>query len=488
MYKIAEILLESAVKKLKKIASEAKGRDEKKYLDALSTLSFLEYTYNQDYVDEFIENEIICYAKNFSKNHQHDEKKNIILFYDGFGFDTRGLIQTYLTALAKLKYKIIYVTTSKNENEQPEVISILKETDCKIYHCENSKQDKRLSQLREIISKENFDAAFLYTSTWDIAGIIAFTDLKGICKRYLINLTDHAFWPGLQSFDYCIEFRDYGASVSKYYRGIPQERLLKLPYYPIINKNVKFLGFPDSFKNKKVIFSGGNLYKTIDSNNTYYKLVEHIINNHSDVVFLYAGFGDSRRMNELIKKYPRQVFFINERKDLFEVLKHSYLYLNTYPIGGALMLQYAALASCVPVTLKLKFDDDASGILRNEDKLGEIFTDFNEVCKEIDKLINNEEYLNEKRGLLSGMVISPEEFSEILNEYIQNPVSPYLENELKKIDTLYYRKVYKNNFKITDVADTVWLKDTPEINKYFLHLLPFKIYSKIMRTIKGAKY
>ena len=43
----------------------------------------------------------------------------------------------------------------------------------------------------------------------------------GHMKRYQVNLTDHAFWLGTYAFDYCLEFLDFGAIVSREYRHIP---------------------------------------------------------------------------------------------------------------------------------------------------------------------------------------------------------------------------------------------------------------------------
>lgn len=60
-------------------------------------------------------------------------------------------------------------------------------------------------------------------------------------------MTDHAFWLGRFAFDYCIEFRVYGYNISIQKRKIEKEKILMLPYYPVIRKE-KYQGlpFPDS--------------------------------------------------------------------------------------------------------------------------------------------------------------------------------------------------------------------------------------------------
>jgi len=71
------------------------------------------------------------------------------------------------------------------------------------------------------------DVGFLCTTPWDISAILAFMQMSGKMKRYQINLTDHAFWLGRQAFDFCLEFRDFGANVSRIHRNIPMRKILK---------------------------------------------------------------------------------------------------------------------------------------------------------------------------------------------------------------------------------------------------------------------
>ena len=81
---------------------------------------------------------------------------------------------------------------------------------------------------------------------------------------------------------------------------------------------------------------------------------------------------------------------------MVSLLGHCYLYLNTYPISGGLMLQYAAKAKCIPITLKREWDDDSGGALINEEILGETFTEFDDICREIDHLLEDKNYWKAK--------------------------------------------------------------------------------------------
>ena len=76
---------------------------------------------------------------------------------------------------------------------------------------------------------------------------------------------DHAFWLGRNAFDYCLEFRDFGANLSRQYRHIPIQKLLKQPYYPLADPTIPYGGLPfERADGDFVIFSGGTLYKTLD--------------------------------------------------------------------------------------------------------------------------------------------------------------------------------------------------------------------------------
>jgi hypothetical protein len=61
---------------------------------------------------------------------------------------------------------------------------------------------------------------------------------------------------------------------------------------------------------KKIIFSGGSLYKTLGGNNKYYSMIDSILKKYTNTIFLYAGTGDSTKINELMKKMARASFII----------------------------------------------------------------------------------------------------------------------------------------------------------------------------------
>lgn len=464
--------------KLGRIAEKAYGnRNIELLLESLSSRAHLQYTINQVYKDDFIDGMVKKISKLNNENLRHIKDDKTVLFYDGFGSDTRGLAYIYLKALKKLGFNITYISEAIDSNKQPVISNLL--NDKKVYYKPKKESQKdKLNRLREIFNNESFSYALFYSSPWDIVGNIAFYELKDKCTRYLINLTDHAFWVGRNACDYVIEFRNYGASISYYERYIDKDKLLLLPYYPIVDNISEFKGFPFKTENKKVIYSGGSLYKTIDSNKTYYKLVEKIINRHEDVIFYYTGSGNNKFIKELVSKYPNQIYFEKERIDLLEAMKRSYLYLNTYPISGGLMLQYAAIAGCIPITLKRQWDDDASGLLLNESELNEMFIDENELLNEIDMLVKDDKYYKEKKELLNKSVITEQAFTDALSTILTNPKEKVIK-DIEYVDTKLYRENYLESVDNNELYYSIINKENIKLIKYFPFVFIYRLLKKV---------
>ena len=108
------------------------------------------------------------------------------------------------------------------------------------------------------------------------------------------------------------------------------------------------------------------------------------------------------------------------------------------------------------MTLRREWDDDACGILKNEKDLGEIFTDFDLICREIDMLIEDDKYLEHKRKKLNGQVITEQEFNLRLKTILENPSQIIMKNVLK-VDTHRFLQTYKENITLESAA--IWMID-----------------------------
>lgn len=417
-------------------------------------LSDLLYNYNQYYFDAELEDYLRLLVKKVEafKNDVDvpniTTDKKIVVFYDCFGLDIRGLANIYLDALIRQGYYVVYITYASAKNNIPTVEKILSAGANRMLFLPLANNLVKYQLLSACLHKIKPEYAFLYTYPNDVSGIMAFMNYTGQGKRYLVNLTDHAFWLGVNAFDYCLEFRDYGASISSQYRGIPYEKLLCQPYYPYVDYSRTFEGFPFSKeKDDFVIFSGGRLCKTIDSTNSYYKLLEYVLDRYTNVKLWYAGYGndsDSSNLKKLIAMYPNRVFWTGERKDLFQLLQHVDIYFNTFPIAGGLMTQYAAMAGKVPLTL-IDDTEEFTGLLLNQEQCGVGFSTIESFIAEFDRLISDKVYLQFKNDLMKKSVISAENFSDNLklimeNDYSAFPVSIY------KINVDKFLQNYAENF------------------------------------------
>lgn len=406
------------------------------------------YNYNQYYADEELEAYLkqVLSAISGDGISAYSSDGNSVLFYDGFGLDNRGLARIYLQALGKLGLRIIYAVPIFAQNKIPLITSDLEQYNSVMYFIPVDTHIHKYKALCQIIEKEHPSKAFLYIYPHDVSGIMAFERYEGFMERYQINLTDHAFWLGKYALDFCLEFRDYGASLSRDYRKISADKLLIQPYYPVVNKKTEFQGYP--FKRDDgdvVIFSGGSIYKTIDEDHTYYKILEYIINSYPQVKVWYAGYdADSddenySLMRALLKKYPRQFFATEERADLMQILENVDLYFNTFPVSGGLMTQYAAAAGKIPLTYK----DDLTGILFNANKLNVVFFTEEELKKEFDRLITDGDYRHQKGDIMRQAVINEESFADNLHLILTEHKSKYrikfevIDDKNSKKDYLY---------------------------------------------------
>lgn len=429
------------------------------YYKAICYIKFLSnfyYQINYKFTDDFLEKvlEDISY-KLLGENVLCNTRKDTIIFYDNFGLSERGLASIYVNSLIELGYNIIYILHDYAAD---------KDIIIKRYSTYNNVTfeiipkfiiTNRMEYLSKLIVKYNPGHIFIYTTPDDVEGIGTISTIKGDVKRYLIDLTDHAFWLGKCAADYIIGFRNYGYNIALQYRNIESEKLLILPYYPEKRKYCSYEGMPFG-EDKPFVFSGGSVYK-IEGSAVYEKIVEHILDNYPEIYFVYAGNGESEKLDKLEEKYNGRLVHISERRDLDEVLQHAKVYLATYPESGGLMVQYALLNKCIPLDLcaqKGGITDPHTWLL-NSDEIDFVFYSVDELCKEFDELMNNEEYYETKREGLDKFVISEAEFTEQLHSIIKNQQTVYV-GVREEIDISQYLKLYRERISYDKYCEIIY--------------------------------
>lgn len=469
--------------KLKKIIRSGSKNIEKK-MAAVSAYAALSYEWNQFYTDDEIEAAACSlserlFGRNDDWKQNWESNENAVLFYDGFGLDTRGLATIYAKALVKLRYNVIWVTTEKARGKIPTIEGLLGQGKAEIVYI--NRDDSHVNHakaLNEQFKKYKPARAFFYTKPDDVSAAAVFYRYSDCVTRYQINLTDHAYWLGLYAFDYCIEFRDYGAGISRAMRGIPQEKIVILPFYPFFDSNVAFQGMPKEADGKKILFSGGSLYKTMGGDNKFYKMVASVLKDNEDTVFLYAGSGDDSELKKLAKQFKDRVIHIQERKDLFALMERVAVYLNTYPMVGGLMTQYAAMAGKPPIILNDAGKQEASGLLINQESADIEFSTMGEAVAEINKLLRNKDYSEKRAEEIKKRVISEKDFTANLSSIMEGKAEKrYAECP----DTEGFRHEYIGRFNKKSILNSIACKKNKSLISSFPEAFIAKFIAKAVR-------
>ena len=464
--------IESVVGKLKSIAGASIRKENyRKALDAITAASFILEEYNQYYVDEELEGFVKDIAgKLVTPSYKKEEgDPSTILFYDSFGFDVRALALVYMHALADLGYKVIYITKVESKDSQPELHEAVKDGNVIWNYVSYDNREQEVRDIAALFGQYKPAKAILYSTPDDAAAMTVFYAYEGITERFKINLTDHAFWLGHDVFDYNLEFRNYGACVSVQYRGVPEEKEIIMPFYPY-HRPRDFQGLPFDLEGKKMVFSGGSVYKTLgDPANR-------------DLIFLYAGTGDDSEIVKLQKKFPGRVYRIDERTDLFELMEHCTFYLNTFPFIGGLMMQFAVDAKKVPLTLKKEgVSDENKEILIHQDLVE--YDDVDSLVKEADRLLDDEDYRIKRGEELKADLISPEDFANELNNALNEHRTKY-EVQIKDTDTTEFRKQYIIRFSEKTFRQVIASGNKKTLIGDFPGLFVKKVYNKVVKKEK----
>lgn len=482
---------EQMVRRLRAIASRAFSEGKVSLaLQAISANASLSYEYNQWYTDDEAEQLLTRIAAQLpaSSLRCEDMQQRTVLFYDSFGLDTRGLALIYLQALVSLGYHVIYVTYENARGHQPQVQKELQGHDITFAYLSRRRDQMQLTkQIVAVFEQERPANAFFYCMPDDVQACVAFAHYAGIVTRYQINLTDHAFWLGKCAFDYCVEFRDYGARVSIDYRGIRPEQLVVLPYYPYADLTMPFAGFPFPRGDRKVVFSGGSLYKTMDEERSYYKMIDALLTREQEAVFLYAGAGDDSGLRWLQERHDGRVVHIAERRDLLQLMEQVDLYINTYPMIGGLMTQYAARAGIPPLTLQHTEGETLDGLLFGYADLKLEFQTPEKLLDEAHHLLSDAAYAAAVSARIKQCVISPERFAEnvrlLLTEHRTEFAYHYA-----PIDTTAFTQDYVTRLSPYACADVLASRNNSGLWRYFPRLFlkgaGHKIVKKLQRACK----
>lgn len=439
------------------IKAYKQGKEEKCY-ELIKTAATTAYTFNQFFFDSKLE---ILLKKNTELIHKTSINKDTttsltskkrIVFFDTNGLDNRGLTQQYIRAFFSLNYSVLYIYIDGNEDattNNPKTIEEIKNySDSKIaVFSKKQKYTEKIKKIIQIVKEFNADYIFSHLMPWDVVSLAVIYIFRNI-KSYNINLTDEAFWLGASFFDYNIEFRNYGYTISLEKRLFKPEQLLYLPYYPIIPLyQEEFKGFPSNIPPHSIkIFTGGNFYKIFDKENSFFKLMDRILQNNENAIILIAGNGNMREFYKRLRRLSNKnrIFYIGVRKDINEVFKRCDIYLSTYPISGALMAQYAALNAkpIIAYTDKRLIDNKLEEIICYNTKQQLTNYNIDITIKKSIELCTNEAQRVKEGTLLQKAIISKNQFNQILYDILNHKSQLSIIKDY--IDYQYIAQVYLN--------------------------------------------
>lgn len=432
---------------------------------------------NRFFKDDEIEDKLQVLAERLiTKSAGSPKQDNRYIFYDHIGSNYVLALQ-YLRALMSWEAEIFYILEpSRHSTAQPDFIKDLQAYGkARVLILPERTEDKLkdLNQVYRSIQEFGAAKALIHAPAEGAFCCVLWNALDDM-QRFRIVPGDHHFYLGTRLSDYVIEFRDFGLALSHHYRAYKKEQLLCQPYYPVVNRQIPFEGFPPQVKaDSTVIFSGGALYKILGDGGRFLQLSKALLDYNEKVVLLYAGEGNTVRIKDFIRKNKLENRFIllGQRRDIFSLIQNSDIYLGTYPFSGGLMTQLAVLCE-KPLLLLSYFPAirSADSLLAYGKKAKESlsFYSMEAMLPYARKLIDDLEFRRNEGRKNRGRVISPQEFSDSLHSVLKGEVSvdnvPEMpEGLLKKAEDLYletadrYTKAYELFLFQSYGLKTLWL-------------------------------
>jgi hypothetical protein len=416
---------------IKKIAfKEYDQNNIQKSLTYIDHAAVIAQQFNWIYADNELEDLLMKISNRIIIPFQNNYEpiKNRLVFFDDF-CTTYVLALQYIKALVAMGKDILYITTKDPNILGPSnLISLIKSyPGVKIEYVDTTKDRiQSILDVYELIISYKPEQVFLHIVSKSVSIPVLYSLPTGI-KKTIINLADQTFWLGSKAIDYSLEFRQFGATVSFEKRGLRKEQLIKMPFYPVMDGN-PFMGFPPETNNKVIIFSGGDFYKTIDPDKTYWNIVKSILSDNPDVIFLYAtkknNNGTMQFIDDFIEKngFIGRFIYIGFRPDVNEVFRHCDIFMGTCPASGSLMSQLAAL-NAKPI-LQYYFpgtpDNETEAAICHNSELRISFQDIANLLEEARKLINDKEYRILKGVELQNSMLTEQQFNNNFSDFLNN--------------------------------------------------------------------
>lgn len=438
--KITENYLRTLYSKIIKnaIIQEKKGRIHlaNRCLHASSYLAYNFFlSYNDENADKLIKR-LSSYINRCNNYTASNEAKRCV-FFDSSNAFNGGLKLQYLKAINAAGWAVLYFTDNDMTSwRQKQLYDFLKNmSNVEIAYVPPRIHGKRkLQYMYDTIINYHPSKLFIHVTPYAPYYMEVCAALPQGITRYLINYTDHSFILGSAYCDYSFIQGNYGGSVSCKWRKMSIETQFLLPFYPNMVK-IPFQGLPEVCKEKIIIFSGGNMWKILDEEETFFKLSKELLENIPNSIIVYAGGGQSGVISKLLRKYNIDDRFIllGWRDDIVSLFETCDLYLSTYPAVGGLMSTYACLIG-KPI-LALAKDDNSFKVENVVCTLGNYSISkysIADVVKEAKKLLRDNDYYNYVIKQLKAVTVTEHWFNSAFKNTIESNKNCGLEIKIDK--------------------------------------------------------
>lgn len=458
MWQITEKDIIDVFNRIKKlIGVEIKRENYSRALYLIDRAAVWGYFYNFQYADDDLEKNIQVLSNHYKEVQSLDNQVPLtekVMLVTSRMSDNHELIRQYARALVRSgkPAKIISYGTTDSNKKSP---NLFREIDGKIeieWIEDTDNYEDAVLSMSKIIYDYNPSVILTHIIPWDVRSVVAVMAAKN-CFCYNICFNDHSFWIGKSMLDYLIEFRPYGATISVEKRGIDPNKLIHIPYYPIVSEDVKFQGFPFDRKDRIVFFSGGDGYKMMDKSNTYFNNIDRILEeNPKAVFFLASGRTDFMRLKTKNLKNYRRIYISGNRKDIYAVFQNCDIYYGTYPIVGALMSEYAAMCGKPVVARANKKPglEEIGGILNHKYPDNVAFQTNEEMCNYAHRLCEDEVFRKAEGQRLKNNMTTRDDFEINVCNALNNKMEPFvfqpLDMDYEGIENYYreYSVTYSN--------------------------------------------
>ena len=382
---------------------------------------YISYTFGLDYTDDEIESLLNVLSgqiriKQPVVNQLHEGHRCV--FLDGLSAFRGGLTVQYLRAIKATGWDVLYISDQDlSQKHRAPLVEELK-TNPRLSYTSVPKKNRglQISQfIYDAVMGFGPDNVIVHIPPFDSYIALACYALPSSIKKFMVNYTDHSFLLGTGCMDYSFEFRNYGASISNVYRHFEPNKLLMLPYYAFSEDVLTFQGLPEMCKGKTVFFSGGNFWKIIDDNDTFFIIVKRILDAIPDAVFLLAGRGNEVEVNKAVarQKLDNRFVTLGWRQDISELVNHCDIYVSTYPHGGGLMGQFAARAGKPILAYDPAGNKEIEHLTCQIKMVDFSFTNMDRLIEEAVRLAADDLYRKEKGEQIKECVLREEQFNEL---------------------------------------------------------------------------